>query len=178
MRKLNLPWFVLPVVHWYVWIPLSPSSRHWLPPVMAIRSSAVRNQLPQSVTWPTSEVCHSRLLVESGVALPYLERAVVAGVAASVEGEWVGEVLGTAEDDRAGTRVDVPVLGTLGVLAVFRADGATDASLGSSDETLAITSRDDHDAVVSLGDGGGRGREEERDQSEESEHVVKSVVDW
>lgn len=45
----DVPWLVLPVVHWYVWGPLSPWSRHWSPPVMAIRLSGVRYQLVSKV---------------------------------------------------------------------------------------------------------------------------------
>jgi hypothetical protein len=39
-------WFVFPVVHWYVCgAPvLSFKSRHWSPPVSAMRSSAVKYQ--------------------------------------------------------------------------------------------------------------------------------------
>jgi hypothetical protein len=41
-------WFVLPGVHAYVCTPLllpvCPESRHWLPPVIAMRASPVRNQ--------------------------------------------------------------------------------------------------------------------------------------
>lgn len=38
---VKIPWLLLPGEHWYVWIPLVPSSRHWVPPVWAIRLSSV-----------------------------------------------------------------------------------------------------------------------------------------